>query len=212
MILLVGNRKGGCGKSTIAVNLAAKAAKSLKGTLVILDADRQETAANWTEERDENPDNLPYIPIVQKYGKIKNTIIELAKKYDHVIIDVAGRNSDEMRSAMTVADTMLMPFKPSNSDFRTIPDMLSALEDVSDINPKLRAIAMLNMCNPSVTNKHENRQWREVLEQISEFKVGPNIYDRKVYRDCLITGEGACEMGNKTAKLEIDLLFETVFE
>jgi len=212
MIILLGNRKGGCGKSTICVNLAAHVKNNMKSSLVILDSDRQETASNWTEDREENESDLKYIPLVQKYGKIKNTIVELAKKYDHVVVDVAGRNSDEMRSAMMVADVMVMPFKPSKGDFGTIPDMLEALEEVAEINPKLRAVAMLNMCNTSVTNKHENRQWREILEQIDVFELAPNIYDRKAYRDCLLTGEGVYEMKNKQAKEEIESLFKVIFK
>jgi len=212
MIIVFGNRKGGVGKSTSSVNEAVCIKNLLTDDLVILDADRQETAAEWVVEREENEDGLDRIPLVQKYGKIKNTIYDLAKKYKHVVIDVAGRNSDEMRSAMLIADVIVMPFKPSTSDFKTIPSMIESIEDAREVNPKLRAIAFLNMCNTSVTNKHEVREWREILEEFGVFEVAPNVYDRKVYRDCLLTGQGVIEMNNKQAKEEVKELHEAIFK
>jgi len=46
MILLVGSQKGGCGKSTTAVNICVQLAKNGRD-VVLVDADRQCTAANW---------------------------------------------------------------------------------------------------------------------------------------------------------------------
>jgi chromosome partitioning protein len=45
MIILIGSQKGGCGKSTTAVNICAELA-SLGHDVVLVDADRQCTAAN----------------------------------------------------------------------------------------------------------------------------------------------------------------------
>ena len=52
MILIIGSRKGGCGKSTVAINIAAELAR-LGKDVVLVDADRQATAANWVEDRNE---------------------------------------------------------------------------------------------------------------------------------------------------------------
>ena len=48
--LLVASSKGGCGKSTIASNLAAYFALKGKAT-VLADADRQGSSRNWCEKR-----------------------------------------------------------------------------------------------------------------------------------------------------------------
>ncbi len=55
MIVMFGSRKGGCGKSTTAVNVCAALAKQ-GNDVVLVDADRQRTAAKWVLARDENPD------------------------------------------------------------------------------------------------------------------------------------------------------------
>lgn len=49
-ILLIGSQKGGCGKSTLAANISAALAHAGKD-VVLVDADRQCTAANWAGDR-----------------------------------------------------------------------------------------------------------------------------------------------------------------
>ncbi len=48
MIILIGSQKGGCGKSTIAINIAAYLAKHKKD-IVLVDADPQQSSANWVK-------------------------------------------------------------------------------------------------------------------------------------------------------------------
>ncbi len=52
MIILIGSQKGGCGKSTIAINIAAYLAKHNKD-IVLVDADPQQSSANWVKDRDD---------------------------------------------------------------------------------------------------------------------------------------------------------------
>ena len=56
MIILVGSKKGGVGKSTIATNIAAILISRSK-EVVLVDADRQSTSSNWADDR-ENTSNL----------------------------------------------------------------------------------------------------------------------------------------------------------
>ena len=74
MIILIGSQKGGCGKSTTAVNISAELAN--KGhDVVLVDADRQSTAANWAMDRAENK-ALPKVNCVQKYDNIRDTLLD----------------------------------------------------------------------------------------------------------------------------------------
>ena len=67
MIALIGSQKGGCGKSTTAVNLSAALAS--KGhDVALVDSDRLSTAASWVLDRTEN-NQLPVVHCVQKYEK-----------------------------------------------------------------------------------------------------------------------------------------------
>jgi len=69
MIILIGSQKGGCGKSTTAVNICATLAKNGQD-VVLVDADRQCTAANWAMDRSANS-SLSVVHCVQKYENIR---------------------------------------------------------------------------------------------------------------------------------------------
>ena len=75
MIVLVGSQKGGCGKSTTAVNISVVLAH-LKNDVVLVDSDRQCTSANWAADRDANPE-LPIVHCVQKYENIREMYITM---------------------------------------------------------------------------------------------------------------------------------------
>ncbi|MCK6053084.1 ParA family protein [Moraxella osloensis] len=72
MIILLGSQKGGCGKSTIAINIACSLA-NLGKDVVLVDADPQQSSANWVRDRDET--NLAKVHCVQRYGDIKSIIL-----------------------------------------------------------------------------------------------------------------------------------------
>ena len=105
MIILIGSQKGGCGKSTLTINIAAALAK-LNKDVIIVDADIQSTSSRWAADRNEN---LPKVHCVQKYKNMKNTLLDLNQRYKFVIVDVAGKDSKELRTGMIVANILLIP-------------------------------------------------------------------------------------------------------
>ncbi len=199
MIILIGNQKGGCGKSTTAVNISAYLANKGKD-VVLVDADRQSTATNWINDRAET--DLPVVNSVQKYDNIRNSLLDLRNRYEIVIVDAAGRDSRELRTGMLASDIILMPFRPSQADIDVLPKMSEILQQARDINPNLQVLALITMAptNPVVNEIH---QTREVFADYSEIKLLKNtISERKVYRDAMSEGMGVVEMNNKKASLE----------
>ena len=98
MIIVIGGEKGGSGKSCLAQNLAVFLL--LKGRDVLLvDADIQGTSTDWTKERNKN-DSVPKINAVQASGDIRETLLDLQTRYQDIVIDVGGQDSDSFRSAM----------------------------------------------------------------------------------------------------------------
>jgi chromosome partitioning protein len=94
MITIIGCNKGGAAKTTTAVNVAIGLA--LQGNDVCLvDADAQRSASRWYAER-ELADMSPTLTLIEKRDNISQTLRNLDQKYDHVIVDVAGRNSREL--------------------------------------------------------------------------------------------------------------------
>lgn len=204
MIILVGSQKGGCGKSTISINLSAQLAQSKKD-VVLVDADRQSTAARWAEDRSENS-KLPKVHCVQKYENIRDTLLDLSKRYEYVIVDAAGRDSRELRTGMTAADILLIPFRPSQADLDTLPHIQEVIVQAKDLNPQLRVLGVLTMAptNPVINETKEAQEYLSDFPEINLLDV--IIRDRKVYRDAVSEGKGVVEMDNIKAKVEVNNL------
>jgi chromosome partitioning protein len=208
MIILIGSQKGGCGKSTTAVNISAELA-GRGHDVVLVDADRQCTAANWAMDRVENP-SLAKVHCVQKYENIRDTLLDLDKRYEYVIVDAAGRDSRELRTGMTGAHILVVPFRPSQPDLDTLPNMQEIIIQAKDLNPGLKVYGLITMAptNPII---HEETDARECLNDYQEIKLlSAMIRDRKVYRDAMSDGLGAVEMDNIKARIEIKKLVEEV--
>jgi len=210
MILLFGGEKGGTGKSTLATNLCVWLSKK-KSDFVLLDADRQSTSSNWVSERIKAFENLPQINCVQKYGNITATIQDLSKRYEHVIIDAAGRDSEELRSSLVIADVLFSPLKASQSDLWTVEHLHELIKLSKTINQKLEAFAILSMAssNPRVS---ETDQAKDMLKDYPELiLVDTIVRDRKVYRDAMCEAKGVIEMSDEKAKQEIKTLAKEIF-
>ena len=113
MIILIGNEKGGVGKSTISVNIAIKYVLDKKD-VILVDTDVQGTTANFVAVRNSN--NLPKINCVQKRGDVFDTLKDLATRYDVVLVDAGGHDSVELRSALVAANVVIVPIKASQID------------------------------------------------------------------------------------------------
>jgi chromosome partitioning protein len=209
MIVLIGSQKGGCGKSTTAVNICAYLAKN-GHDVVLVDADRQCTAANWAMDRSGNK-SLPVVHCVQKYDNIRETLLDLDKRYEYVVVDAAGRDSRELRTGMTAASLLLVPFRPSQPDLDTLPNLQEIITQAKDLNPELKVYGLITMAptNPVI---HETEEAREYLQDYPEIKLLDTILrDRKIYRDAMSDGMGVVEMGNQKATEEIESLMKEIF-
>jgi chromosome partitioning protein len=210
MILLCGGEKGGCGKSTLATNLAVYLAHE-GNDVVLVDTDSQPTSARFIERRNESG-ILPAVHCVQRTGDVSAALRDLEKRYQVVVVDAGGRDSKELRTAAAVATLLLTPIKASQADLETLPKVNELVGLARSFNPDLSAYAVLCMApsNPAI------REVAEAKELLSEFDnlylANTVIRDRKVYRDALLAGRGVVELDNGKAKAEIQLLAQEFFE
>lgn len=203
MIILIGSKKGGVGKSTLATNIAAFLITKGKD-VVLVDSDRQSTSANWAHDRSES--DLPQLECVRQYDNIRKTLVDLSRRYEHVIVDCQGRDSIELRTGLLAADICIIPCKPSQPDLDTIPIMIGVINTAREINENLKAFCVLTMTptNHTITEKADSIAY---LDDYPDIKLlNTIISERKVYRDAIATGYGVTEMENDKAKLEIENL------
>jgi chromosome partitioning protein len=147
MILVVGNTKGGVGKTTLAVNLAV--ARALAGRdLLLVDGDEQGTALTFTQLRTEGLGEAGYTAVALTGAALRSQVRQLAPKYDDIIIDVGGRDTGSLRAALTVADTLLIPVQPRSFDVWALDQVAVLVAEAREINEGLRAVAILNGADP----------------------------------------------------------------
>lgn len=213
MIILIGGEKGGTGKSTLAVNLAVLRAREGRDVLLV-DADRQSSAASWAQTRDA-AGLMPRIPCVQGFGKeLAKQIRDLADRYQDVIIDAGGRDSVELRSCMLAADALYSPIQASQLDIWTLETLNNLVAQASAFNSSLKAFAVINRAstNPLV---NETNEAEEVLRDFENISLAKSIIrDRIAFRKAIVEGRSVIELAasDSKANTEIISLSQEIFE
>lgn len=211
-IILIGGEKGGTGKTTLAVNLAAL--RALQGRDVLLvDTDVQASASYWSQSRDE-AQTQPRIACIQKFGKgLPNEVRDLARRYQDLIIDAGGRDSVELRSALVVTERVFIPIQPSQFDIWTLGRMDDLVKTAQGFNAELRASVVISRAstNPSV---NEAAEARTLLADFEHLRLANAIIrDRIAYRKAARDGLSVDELkpGDPKAIEEMRALFHEVF-
>ena len=212
MIVLIGGEKGGTGKTTLAIHLAAIRITAGKEVLLV-DTDKQGSASSWCAIRDEEG-RVPRVACVQKFGKTLGADIRaMAAKYDDIIIDAGGRDSVELRAAMTVSDALYIPIQASQFDVWTLDQMNTLVEQASAINERLRAFAVLNRASPNPSVK-EADEARSALAEYEHLKVAVTIVrDRIAFRKAAREGSTVGEITDRDPRAiaEVNGLYTEVF-
>ena len=103
MVIAVCNEKGGSGKTTISINLAVKLGLLGEDTLLI-DADPQRSIEVFTNIRDKENIDLTFNTVAKFGNSLAKEVQSLKSKYDAIVIDTGGRDSQEMRQALAISD------------------------------------------------------------------------------------------------------------
>ncbi len=141
MIIVVANSKGGVGKSTLAVHLAAWLSE--QGHKVTLaDCDTQQSSSEWLREA------MPDIRTVRLASPddILNDLPSLGNEADFVVADGPGSNTETSRALLLRADLALVPCKASMLEVRALAKATDVLRQAQDIRGgKPKAIIVLSM-------------------------------------------------------------------
>lgn len=148
MIVTVANEKGGVGKSTIAENVAVRLAQTGKPTLLV-DADPQGTSYTWAMHRKQHRPNAPVVDCERITGNLIDAVRDRAKRYQHIVIDCGGSDSEALRSSLLIAHRALIPTEVKRRDLAVTAHTWLLVETANERRSKpLKARVVLNKCNP----------------------------------------------------------------
>ncbi|GJE62068.1 AAA family ATPase [Methylobacterium trifolii] len=210
MILMVGNTKGGVGKTTLAVQLAIGRARQGRQVWLV-DADTQGTASMSIAERTLGPGIACSSYIEPK--TLRSQVKQQLAGYDDVVIDVGGRDNGVLRTALMLTDVALVPFAPMSFDLWAMHNMAKAVSDVNGERDGLRVFAVMNQAEPR-ENSVDNAEAASAVREIPEFEyLDLPIRKRKAFSVASSQGMGVHETTppDPKAVAELDRLLAAVF-
>jgi chromosome partitioning protein len=213
-VLAVASLKGGCGKSTLAWNLAAGLARREgSGRVGLLDADPQGALIHWAAWAAARPDRPEGGVEVHAAGADPDTVLLRAMgRYARVVVDCPpSLDMAVTRRVLARAHTVLIPVLPSPLDLwacaRTTPSVAAARLD----NPGLGAWLLLNQVEPGSAL---SRAMSRALAELDLPVLASVVRRRAAFRGAALEGASVYELGarGREAAREIDQVIEEVFQ
>lgn len=195
MIVGVLNQKGGVGKTTLSVNLAAALTRG-GARVLLVDADPQGSALDWAAARQSEPlfsvVGLPRATVHKEIGTI-------GKGYDHIIIDGPPRVTDLARSAIMASDLVLIPVQPSPYDVWAADEVVKLIDEARVYKEKLKNCFVVNR---KIANTAIGRDVREALSLYPVHVLNASVTQRVVFAEAAARGQAVYEIDPKGSAAE----------
>lgn len=205
VIALVGN-KGGAGKTTLSVNIAAGLAK-LKSTILV-DADPQGSALQWNAFTDADDATR----VLEASEELNSQLEELSQEYDYVVVDCPPSvHALQTIKVLEVCDLALIPVQPSPVDLWATVHTEKAVQQARKSNANLQAVLVINQLETRTTL---SRVVRDALSEIELPVAKTALRRRAIFRNSVLEGKNVFEMGRRgiDAANEIDQLIHEVIK
>jgi len=205
MITLIGNLKGGTGKSTVTFNLALWVATRHNKHVVVYDLDPQATTADAFEIRREEG-YLPAIEPVTLADQLGNE-----SGNSEVLVDMGLADRAALDIAVRKADRILIPIAPSQADVWSTQRFLKMVSEIREGKP----VEMLGVINRADTHRavRETDEAAEAMKMLPGINLlVPRLYMRTTYRRSFSEGLAVFEMEPRSkAAAEVEELGRTLY-
>lgn len=199
------NVKGGVGKSTTAVHYA-EWIRSKGNRVMLIDSDKQGSAASWAVWRQTETDN-PAPEISRLYSKdLLVQVPALREHYDRIVIDTRGADGASIRAAMVVSQIVIIPVRDSDFDAAALTDVAELISEARAVNPNLRAFSFLSQFDARRSFPHEQAKYMielgmPPLESVLHFRA---VFAR------VSRGRTVFELGDESARVEMTNLCKEI--
>lgn len=205
MLIAVANSKGGVGKSTLAVHLAAWLHHQ-GHNVVLADCDTQQSSSEWITEA------APGVRTVRLKdpNEILNTLPTLAQEADYVIADGPGSNTETSRALLLRVQLAIVPCKASMLEVRALAKATEVLRQAQDIRDgKPEAMIVLSMVGKTYRLTQDMKAAAATLH-LPLARVALTL--RQIYADAPGQGATVWQLGarGREAAMEVEDLFREI--
>jgi chromosome partitioning protein len=180
MIITVTSFKGGVGKSTTAIHMAAYLQQ--KAPTLLVDGDLNRSVLSWAQRGEQN-DAPPSFKVVDEEQGVK-----YARKFEHIVIDTAARPSEE--SLKTLADGCDFMIIPTTPDAFGIDALMKTVQALAELDAD-RYKVLLTITPPYPSKEGERAKngliaaglpvYKSMIRRFSAFQkaalLGVPVYD-----------------------------------
>jgi len=206
-IITVANAKGGVGKSTIAYCLACY--YSSRGAKIgILDEDIQQSITDNIETCLSRDEEVPITLIDKKSFK---TYKELADRedLDIIFVDTPPVLTTQLERIYEISDMILIPIKPSTSDYNSLMRSIDNLKEAMEQNKNLITAIVINM---AVKSSKVQDSFREAFKWELRIKVlKAELANRVIHTKYILENYSLFNTSDSAAKQEMAALGDEIY-
>jgi chromosome partitioning protein len=206
--IVILNPKGGCGKSTLATNLAAAYAQ--RGPMpAVMDYDPQGSTMGWLDRR---PDNLPDIHGIAAYKKTMQATrswqLRVPNDTVNLLIDSpASVSHDDLRELTRDSTSILVPVLPSSMDIHAASRCIADLLLVAKVDRRDRKLAVV--ANRTRKNTKSFAKLMRFLDSLG-IPIVAVLRDSQNFVHAAEQGVGLCEMQPSRVKKDVEQIEKIV--
>jgi chromosome partitioning protein len=203
MIVSFLNQKGGVGKSTLSINVAACFAKGGRRVLLI-DADKQGSASTWAGLREETPFQV----VSLARANMARDALKMAADYDVAVIDGPPHAEEIARSCIAASDFVALPIEPSGLSTWASDLTVKQVREAQDFKPNLKCGFVVSR---KIGNTVIGREIRAMAAETGIAILSAEIEQRVAFAESMTMGQTIFEWaGVGAAAREIEALVSEI--